>query len=165
MTVPILAPLLPSDAGNRPLVSIVMPTWRRAHLIGETIETLLRQSCGDFELIVQDDASPDDTRAVVARPEVVDLTVTPHTRCLQHFADGGRADHQKYQEPLHEPRSSDAGPEARVMVDGAVPPDTSATPAIISTIPIHRAGEMLSFSNTRPMIATSTYPTLVTGST
>ena len=67
MTVPILAPLLPSDAGNRPLVSIVMPTWRRAHLIGETIETLLRQSCGDFELIVQDDASPDDTRAVVAR--------------------------------------------------------------------------------------------------
>ena len=67
MTAPRLEPLSPADGGSRPLVSIVMPTWRRAHLIAETIETLLRQTCGDFELLVQDDASPDDTGAVVAR--------------------------------------------------------------------------------------------------
>jgi glycosyltransferase involved in cell wall biosynthesis len=43
-----------------------MPTYRRAHLIGESIGSLLRQRFADFELLVQDDASPDDTGAVVA---------------------------------------------------------------------------------------------------
>jgi glycosyltransferase involved in cell wall biosynthesis len=42
-----------------------MPTYRRAHVIGESIASLMAQEFGDFELIVQDDGSPDDTGAVV----------------------------------------------------------------------------------------------------
>jgi glycosyltransferase involved in cell wall biosynthesis len=65
MTPPPLAPL-PPGVGSRPRVSIVMPTYRRAALIGESIGSLLRQGFADFELIVQDDASPDGTERVVA---------------------------------------------------------------------------------------------------
>jgi glycosyltransferase involved in cell wall biosynthesis len=43
-----------------------MPTYQRAHVIGESIASLLAQRFGDFELIVQDDGSPDDTGRVVA---------------------------------------------------------------------------------------------------
>ncbi len=50
-----------------PRVSIVMPTYKRAHLLGGAIENVLAQSFRDFELIVVDDNSPDDTPQVVAR--------------------------------------------------------------------------------------------------
>ena len=66
MAPPALAPLAESVKGHRPVVSIVMPTYRRAHHVRESIGSLLRQTFTDFELIVQDDASPDDTAAVVA---------------------------------------------------------------------------------------------------
>lgn len=48
-----------------PLVSIVMPTFKRAHLIGESIRSILDQTFTDFELIVRDDCSPDRTKEVV----------------------------------------------------------------------------------------------------
>jgi glycosyltransferase involved in cell wall biosynthesis len=50
-----------------PAVSICIPTYRGAALIGETIESALAQSFTDFELLVFDDASPDETAQVVAR--------------------------------------------------------------------------------------------------
>ncbi|MCK1607126.1 glycosyltransferase [Bradyrhizobium sp. 166] len=48
-------------------VSIVMRTYNRAHIIGEAIESALRQTHGDFELIVVDDGSSDGTAEVVER--------------------------------------------------------------------------------------------------
>lgn len=48
-------------------VSIVMRTYNRAHIIGEAIESALRQTHGDFELIVVDDGSSDGTADVVRR--------------------------------------------------------------------------------------------------
>lgn len=49
-----------------PLVSIVMPTYKRAHLLPGAIRSVLDQTCRDFELIIVDDNSPDDTPQVVA---------------------------------------------------------------------------------------------------
>ena len=49
-----------------PLVSVVLPTYKRAHLLGQAIRNILDQSHGNLELIVVDDNSPDDTPAVVA---------------------------------------------------------------------------------------------------
>lgn len=49
-----------------PRVSIVMPTYKRAHLLGGAIRNVLNQSFGDFELIIVDDNSPDDTPEVIA---------------------------------------------------------------------------------------------------
>jgi hypothetical protein len=50
-----------------PVVSIVMPTWNRAGIVGQAIESVLAQSFTDWELIVADDGSTDDTEETVAR--------------------------------------------------------------------------------------------------
>jgi glycosyltransferase involved in cell wall biosynthesis len=50
-----------------PAVSICIPTYRGAAHIAETIDSALAQTFADFELVIVDDASPDETGQVVAR--------------------------------------------------------------------------------------------------
>jgi glycosyltransferase involved in cell wall biosynthesis len=50
-----------------PKVSVCIPTYRGGSALGAAIESVLAQTLTDFELIVIDDASPDDTRALVER--------------------------------------------------------------------------------------------------
>ena len=52
---------------GQPLVSVCIPTYRGAVHLGAAIGSVLSQSFGDFELIIIDDHSPDDTAAVVAQ--------------------------------------------------------------------------------------------------
>ena len=55
-----------SAAGpDSPLVSIVLPTYTRAKLLGHAIRSVLAQTYRNFELIVIDDNSKDDTPEVV----------------------------------------------------------------------------------------------------
>lgn len=49
-----------------PLVSVVIPAYRQAAYLAETLQSVLSQTYGNLEAIVVDDASPDDTAAVVA---------------------------------------------------------------------------------------------------
>jgi glycosyltransferase involved in cell wall biosynthesis len=51
---------------DQPLVSIVLPTYKRAHVLPEAIHSVLNQTWTNLELIVVDDNSPDATRKVVA---------------------------------------------------------------------------------------------------
>lgn len=50
---------------DRPLVSVVVPTYNRAQLIGETIGSILAQQYDNLELIVVCDGCTDGTEAVV----------------------------------------------------------------------------------------------------
>lgn len=49
-----------------PTVSIVIPTYNRAHMVGDAIRSVLGQTYSDWELIVVDDGSEDDTNNVVS---------------------------------------------------------------------------------------------------
>src|SRR5262245_18204916 len=49
-----------------PSVSIVIPTYNRANLIARSLQSVLDQSYEDFEILVIDDGSTDQTAAVVA---------------------------------------------------------------------------------------------------
>ncbi|TBV25501.1 hypothetical protein DMZ43_11180 [Meridianimaribacter sp. CL38] len=48
-----------------PLVSIIIPTYNRAHLIGETLDSVLAQTYSHWECIVVDDGSTDGTAALL----------------------------------------------------------------------------------------------------
>jgi glycosyltransferase involved in cell wall biosynthesis len=50
---------------REPRVSIIIPTFNRSGLITRSIESVLNQSFRDFELIIVDDGSTDNTEAVV----------------------------------------------------------------------------------------------------
>lgn len=50
---------------SEPLVSIVLPTYNRAHLLGHAIRSVLAQTHRNLELIVVDDNSKDSTPDVV----------------------------------------------------------------------------------------------------
>lgn len=48
-----------------PLISVGMPAYNAEAYIGVALESMLAQTCGDFELIVSDNASTDGTREIV----------------------------------------------------------------------------------------------------
>lgn len=50
---------------SRPLFSIVIPTYNRARSLVRAIRSCRRQTCRDFEIVVVDDGSSDDTQAVL----------------------------------------------------------------------------------------------------
>lgn len=50
----------------KPQVSVIIPTYRRPALLAKAIDSVLAQSYTDFELIVADDGSGDETAAQVA---------------------------------------------------------------------------------------------------
>lgn len=50
---------------EKPLVSIIIPAYNRANLIGETIESIIAQTYSNWECIVVDDGSTDNLKEVV----------------------------------------------------------------------------------------------------
>jgi glycosyltransferase involved in cell wall biosynthesis len=51
---------------DKPFFSVIIPTYNRAKFIGLTIHSLLQQDFKDFELIVVDDGSTDNTEEIVS---------------------------------------------------------------------------------------------------
>jgi glycosyltransferase involved in cell wall biosynthesis len=49
----------------KPLVSIIIPTYNRAHLISDTLNSIQQQSYNNWECIVVDDGSTDSTEALI----------------------------------------------------------------------------------------------------
>jgi glycosyltransferase involved in cell wall biosynthesis len=50
---------------KKPTISVILPTYNSARTIGESIDSVLKQTYPDFELIVVDDGSTDNTKKIV----------------------------------------------------------------------------------------------------
>ncbi len=58
-----------------PFFSVVLPTYNRAHLLSRAVESVFAQTDGDWELIVVDDGSTDNTAALLNDLESRDVRV------------------------------------------------------------------------------------------
>ena len=70
-------------AEKSPTVSVVVPTYNRAHLVGRAIQSVLNQTYQDFEIIVVDDGSTDNTE------ELVKSFNDPRIRYIRHDQNRG----------------------------------------------------------------------------
>ena len=50
---------------NTSLISIIIPTYNRAHLINDTLNSIIAQTYTNWECIVVDDASTDNTASIL----------------------------------------------------------------------------------------------------
>ncbi len=66
-----------------PAISVVIPVYNRRATIREAVESVLRQTWTDFELIVVDDCSKDDT------VEIVEKMSDPRVRLVRHEVNKG----------------------------------------------------------------------------
>ena len=73
------------DQAAAPLVSVILPGYNRARTLPKAMQSVLVQNYANLELIVVDDASSDDTAAVVA------ACPDPRVRYLRHERNQGAA--------------------------------------------------------------------------
>ncbi len=67
-----------TSVAREPLVSIILCTYNRAHLLPDAIRSVLRQTYSRWELIVIDDGSIDDTRSLVENFQRKDKRILYH---------------------------------------------------------------------------------------
>jgi len=54
------------NKNNHPLISIIIPTFNRADWIKAAIESVLKQTYQNFELLIIDDGSTDNTKKIIS---------------------------------------------------------------------------------------------------
>lgn len=72
-----------------PFLSVVVPAYNRAHLLGRALKSIQEQSFRDFEVIVVDDGSTDDPAEVVAE-------LNDNRFCVVRQANAGAAVARNY---------------------------------------------------------------------
>ena len=68
-----------------PFFSVIVPVYNRAPVLEPALRSVLEQSCQDFEIVVVDDGSKDDPKAVV------DAIADPRIRYIRQDNRGGSA--------------------------------------------------------------------------
>ena len=58
---------MPSDRGDPPRLSVIVAAWNAATTIGTAVDSVLEQTEADLECVVVDDASTDETPALLQR--------------------------------------------------------------------------------------------------
>ena len=73
------------DASDNPKVSAIITTYNRAALLSRAVQSVLAQTYEDFELIIVDDCSTDDT------PDVMRTFVDSRIRVVRHADNMGQS--------------------------------------------------------------------------
>jgi glycosyltransferase involved in cell wall biosynthesis len=76
-----------------PQVSFVVPCYKYAHYLAECVNSILAQTFGDFEVIIMDDCSPDNTPEVAASfkdPRVLYVRQERNVGAVANINDGIR---------------------------------------------------------------------------
>jgi len=81
---PALRPAPLADPGKKPAVSVIIPTYNRVDLLRASIESVAAQTLTDYEIIVVDDGSEDDTRDYVTS---LDLPIQYHWQLNQGVSE------------------------------------------------------------------------------
>jgi Glycosyl transferase family 2 len=76
-----------------PLVSVVMPAHNAAAYIGEAVQSVLAQTFSDFELVIVDDGSTDQTREILSRFNDDRIRILSHDQRLGVVAARNTAGH------------------------------------------------------------------------
>ncbi len=76
---------------NSPLVSIIIPTYNRAHIIHETLDSIKAQTFSDWECIVVDDSSTDNTTEILQSYLKTDNRFKYYMRSSAHLPGGNGA--------------------------------------------------------------------------
>lgn len=66
---------MPAATPGSPRVSIVVPAYNRAEYLGRTLDSVLAQTMPDWELVVSDDGSTDETAAIADRYAASDARI------------------------------------------------------------------------------------------
>lgn len=81
---------------NNPLVSIIIPTYNRASLIGKTIDSIIAQTYKNWEIIIVDDGSSDNTYKII-EPYLCDLRIRFFNRPSDRAKGGNAARNYGYE--------------------------------------------------------------------
>jgi glycosyltransferase involved in cell wall biosynthesis len=84
---------------QKPTVSFIVPCYKLAHLLPECINSILGQTYGDFEVLVMDDCSPDNTAEVASSfsdPRVKYILNAVNLGHLRNYNEGIRLSSGKY---------------------------------------------------------------------
>lgn len=87
-----------SDAPN-PLVSFIVPCYKLGHLLAECVNSILAQTFRDFEILIMDDCSPDNTPEVArsfSDSRVIHVRNEPNLGHLRNYNKGIRMARGKY---------------------------------------------------------------------
>ena len=76
---------------KQPLVSVIIPTYNRAHLIGQTLDSIIAQTYQNWECIVVDDGSSDHTNRIMQDYCQKDTRIYYHHRPEEHLSGGNGA--------------------------------------------------------------------------
>lgn len=73
-----------------PLLSIIIPTFNRAHLINETIESIIKLNYFNWECLIIDDGSTDTTQQLIEAYSEKDSRIHFHKR-PEHYVKGANS--------------------------------------------------------------------------
>jgi glycosyltransferase involved in cell wall biosynthesis len=82
-----------------PMVTFMVPCYKLAHFLGECIDSILSQTFQDFEILIMDDCSPDNTPEVAraySDPRVIHVRNNPNLGHLRNYNKGIAMSRGKY---------------------------------------------------------------------